>query len=362
MIDFPVPTFIGQTFNPGTGLIYTWDGVAWNLSPVQVKTARAKNLLINPSMNVSQDNGLVAGSTTGYWPADQWQTSFVGPVQSIGLVASLTPNNSPYRIRKTVTTLKASLAAGDYSIINQTIEGVRLAGLAFGNAAAVQLVLRFGFKGPAGTYSFSLRNGPSTTRSYVKNFTITAAQANTDTVQVFAIPGDITGTWASDATAGLSLSITDAAGTTTQGAEGWQAGNFVGTAANSNMVATNGNVVELFDVGLYADPDKTGVPPPYEVRTYDEELAACQRYFQMFPRANISGYGSTGNFDGPSTALPVAMRVTPTVGQPTFSYVNMASGSVVALSNASVLFRAIIGTTGNCSFDTSATGTLSARM
>lgn len=361
MIDFPVPTFVGQTFNPGTGLVYTWDGVAWNLLPVQLKTARPKNLVMNPSMSVSQDNGAVAGNTNAYYPVDQWYQNTQGPVCSIGQVASLTPDKSINRIRKTVTTLKASLAGTDCSLIIQPVEGYRTACLAYGSAAAGQSVLRFGFKGPAGTYAMALRNAAAD-RSYVKNFVIPAGQANTDTVQTFVIPGDITGAWPTDNTRALLLIITDTVGTTYQGVEGWQAGNFFGTAANSNISAINGNVVELFDVGLYPDPDKTGVAPLFEVRSYDEELAACQRYYQPFPRANISGYGSTGNYDGSSTALPVPMRVTPTVGQPTFSYVNMGSGAVVALNNTSVLFRAIITTTGNCSFDTSSTGTLSARM
>jgi hypothetical protein len=361
MIDFPVPTFIGQTFNPGTGMIYTWDGVAWNLSPVQLKTARDTNLIVNPAMHISQQNGSSAGNTNGYWPVDQWQMVFTGAVCSAQQVASYTPDGSLARIRKTVTTPKASLAAADFSSISQNIEGSRISGLGFGAAAAFQSVLRFGFRGPAGTYSFVLRNGAGN-RSYVKNFTILAAQANTDTVQAFVIPGDVTGTWTVDTTLGLGLIISDGVGSTYQGVEGWQAGNFLGTAANSNMVATNGNVVELFDVGLYADPDKTGVPPPFVAPLYRDALLDCMAYFQPFPRANISGYGSTGNYDGPSMALPVPMRVTPTVGQPTFSYVNMATGAVVALGNTSVLVRAIIGTTGNCSFDTSSNGTLSARM
>lgn len=33
MFDFPANPNPGDKFNPGTGLIYTWDGVAWNLAP-----------------------------------------------------------------------------------------------------------------------------------------------------------------------------------------------------------------------------------------------------------------------------------------------------------------------------------------
>lgn len=338
-IDFPSTPFIGQQISQG-GTTWQWDGTGWNIVPVMAsafasdtppanptdgqqwwrstngqlyfyyndgnskqwvqaagavyddgytkKTAQAKNIVVNGAMTVSQELGLAAASITGSYPADQWLMGIVGPVCSIQLVTVPTPANSPYRIRKTVTTQKPSLAAGDYSTIMQPIEGVRLAGLAFGSAAAVQLVLRFGFKGPAGTYSFSLRNGV-VNRTYIKNFTISAGQANTDTLQTFVIPGDIAGTWVVDSTVGAYLSVTDAIGTTAQGVEGWQAGNFTGTAANSNMGAVNGNLVELFDVGLYADPDKTGVAPPYEVVSFDKELPVCQRYYCLLDRAGFAG-------------------------------------------------------------------------
>jgi hypothetical protein len=358
-IDFPSTPIIGQQISQG-GTTWQWDGVGWNIVPVMaaafasdtppanpadnqqwwrstngqlyfyyndgnskqwvqaaggvagdgylVKTARSRNLVINGAMLLGQENGFVAGSIANYYPADQWVSAFVGPVQSVGMVQSLTPAGSPTRIRKTVTTPKASLAAGDYSTLLQAIEGTRMAGLAFGNAAAVQLVLRFGFKGPAGTYSFSLRNG--TTRSYVKNFTITAGQANTDTVQVFVIPGDVTGAWAGDNTIGLWLGVTDAAGSTSLGVEGWQAGNFTSTTANSNMVATNGNIIELFDVGLYADPDKTAVPPPYEIEDYNDTLRDCSRYYQ---EALVHGQQGTPGFFIVPWYMQEIMRTAPTL-------------------------------------------------
>jgi len=60
MIDFPANPSTGQTFNPSTGLLYTFDGTAWNLG--------------------SQVNMLVAADTapTGAQPGQLWWRSTDG--------------------------------------------------------------------------------------------------------------------------------------------------------------------------------------------------------------------------------------------------------------------------------------------
>ena len=79
-----------------------------------------------------------------------------------------------------------------------------------------------------------------------------------------------------------------AAGTTYQGAAGWQAGAKYTITGNPNGAVT-GNVFYFTDVGLYLDPLATGIAPPWAMPDEAEELRACQRYYQkvtdyqMFP-------------------------------------------------------------------------------
>ena len=40
----------------------------------------------------------------------------------------------------------------------------------------------------------------------------------------------------------------------------------------TNGMAGAGNVFELFDVGLYLDPDNTGLPPKWQMPDEAEEL------------------------------------------------------------------------------------------
>ena len=313
MIDFPNAPTTGQIYNSGTGPIYIWDGVAWSLVTQATRTARQNNLVVNPAMQVSQENGATAGSTNLYYAVDQWlQSLTTSVVCSFQQVASQTPDLSPNRVRKTVTTRKTSLTAAELIGVYQTLEGTRISCLGYGTPAAIQSVARFGFKGPAGTYSFSFQNYAGT-RSYIKNFTISAGQANTDTLQTVIIPGDVAGAWVNDNSPAAYLTIYDAVGSTYIGVEGWQAGAAVGTAANSNMVATNGNVVELFDVGLYPDPEKTGLPPPFIAPIYAQALYDCERYYQIVG-VSIGSYGIVGSGIQSQTSLRTIMRTGPTIG------------------------------------------------
>ena len=245
----------------------------------------------------------------------QWAGTAVLTTQRVQVV---TPNGSPNRLRVTITTADAALAAGDYAYIGQNIEGVRIADFRYGAASARQAVLRFGFKAPAGTYSVAVRNSAGD-RSYVTNFTISAGQANTDTEQTIVIPGDTTGTWLTDNGIGCAVRIGLAAGTTFQGVAGWQAGNLFCTAANSNGIGTAAAVFELFDVGLYLDPQATGTPPQWEMPDEAEELAACFRYFvdtRTFNASNnVIGIGLTysATLADALFEYPVQMRVIPVI-------------------------------------------------
>ena len=239
-----------------------------------------KNYIVNPGMRISQENGTSSGTTNGYYPADQW---FVAHSQDGTLtsqhIGSATPGGSENRIRMTVTSADTSIAAGQYALFMQYIEGLRTADLQWGTSNATDVVVRFGFKGPAGTYAVAIVNQDSN-RSFVREFTISGGDANTDTLQTVTFPGDTSGTWDKDNTTSFQLIFTFATGSTYQTtADAWQAGNYFGTSTQSNGIGTTSDVFEIFDVGLYADPDSTGLAPRFELPHYDTDLKECKRYF-----------------------------------------------------------------------------------
>ena len=282
--NFPNTPNNGDRFTPVGGPTYVWKASvpAWmvEITPYNPRTAQARNRLVNPAMQISQENGNAASAASSYYPADQFMTFFVttGAIGSDRYPA-VTPNGSKYRLRVNVNTADASLAAGESAMVLTRIEGVRVADFGYGTAAARQAILRFGFLSTvAGTFAISLRNS-AYNRSYVALFTITAGQVNTDTTQTFVIPGDVTGTWLTDTGVGIEVNIVLAAGSTYQGAGGWQAGYFFGTSAMTNNLAATASF-QIFDVGLYLDDQNTGVPPPWVMPDEADELGACERYWQ----------------------------------------------------------------------------------
>lgn len=212
-----------------------------------------KNYIINGAMMISQENGTTAGSANGYYGADQFSLRFANSsgVATAAQVASLTPGGSPNRLRVTVTTADAAVGAGDLYGINHRIEGTRAADLKSGTASAKQIIISFGVRGPAGTYCIALRNS-GTARSYIAEYTIASGEASTDVVKTVTLTMDTTGTWATDNSTGIDIWFGLMCGSTYQTTAGvWAAGNFVGSANQFNFMGTNGNIFELFDVGLY---------------------------------------------------------------------------------------------------------------
>ena len=274
-----------------------------------------KNYIVNPGMRISQENGSSSSTASGYFTVDQWKIShFQNGTLTTQQVSSATPGGSENRIRMTVTSADTSIAAGQYAFLVQPIEGLRTADLQWGTANATDVVLRFGFKGPAGTYAVAIINQDNN-RSFVREFTISGGDANIDTLQTLTFPGDTSGTWDKDNTSSLKITFTFAAGSNWQTTpDAWQAGNYRGTASTSNGIGTTSDVFELFDVGLYADPDSTGLAPRFELPHYDTDLAECQRYFCVW-HTRWTGVSASANYRYSAPfSYPVEMRSTPAAG------------------------------------------------
>lgn len=273
----------------------------------------ARNRLVNPAMQVSQENVDVAGSTNGYFPADQWSFFLNIGAANYQRVQSRTPNGSANRLRFAVTTAGADTG---FVYLTQYIEGVRVADFGWGAAGGKPAIMRFGFRGPAGTYSCSLHNHANN-MVFVANFTISAAQANIDTELVFPIPAVATGVWPVDNTRGMYfvVSILTPAGVTYgSGVQPpqWLASGYFALAGVTNGMATVGNVFELFDCGLYVDLDGSGVPPRWQMPDEFEETRACQRYYCQVPLIFSDNVpGAQGWYTVSST--PVDMRGMPTM-------------------------------------------------
>jgi hypothetical protein len=196
--------------------------------------------------------------------------------------------------------------------ITQPIEGLRVADLRLGSASAKTVTIQFGVKAPAGTYCVVILNAAGA-RNYVAEYTITGGEANTDVVKSVTIAGDTTGTWASDTGTGLNIRWGLMAGSTwQQAANAWGTTNAIGSSNQFNFLGTNGNVFELFDVGLY----EGSVAPAFTVPDYPSELLACQRYYWRNLTGGDDFFGAprTGSSaDNVEVFFPASMRAYPTL-------------------------------------------------
>jgi hypothetical protein len=343
----PAPPLIdGQLwYKASTGVMYVYydDGTSQQWvqvsaspqSPNQgfaVATALSRNLIVNPCGHISQELGNAAQTASGAYIADQWNCNFVVSPATVSYKsdgAVINPSGSTTRLLFKATAAKAALAAGDYAGFTTKLEAVRAYPLGYIGGAPVQSVLRFGFNGPAGTYSVAIRNLTAYTVTWTGQFTIAAGQANTDTTQVLVIPAPPTGyVWGTGSSAQIEMWITLAAGTNYMApGNGWQAGSFLAGPGQFNLLGTINNQATIWDIGLYADPSRTGLPPPFQVPDYALDLFECMRYWQTID-FQAAGYCVAGQQLQIPKPFTVTMRVAPTFG-------TLAAGNPSNISAAS---------------------------
>jgi len=172
-----------------------------------------------------------------------------------------------------VTTIDASIAAGDFVAVQQHIEGFNLLDI-----ADEPIVLAFYVKAiKTGTYCVSFRNDADD-RSFVEEYTVDV----TDTweLKTITLTHDSTGVWDFTNGTGMKVTWTIAAGTTFQTTAGtWQAGNFLATSNQVNGVDNVANDFRLSQIMLVR-----GSTAPTEFilagKNIEGEVALCQRYYE----------------------------------------------------------------------------------
>lgn len=226
------------------------------------------------------------------------------------------------------TTIDNSIAATDYCVVAQNIEGYNFIPL-----AQRSITLSFWHKHTkTGTYCVVFKN-TGVDRSYIAEYT----QAVSDTwekatITVSASP--TAGTWDYTNGIGLRVQFCLAAGSTYQTtANAWQAGDYVAT---SNQVNACDSTSNNFKIAL-AQLEPGSVGTELGNRTVQQELVLCQRYYEKtIPQGTAPGSGTspgalvgiTADTQGPVIPwlFKVTKRTTPTIV--TYSPNSGASGNI----------------------------------
>ena len=269
-------------------------------------------LQINGGMEVSQERGTAGTNTNGTYICDGWKLSFGTTMGISGNIALAQWPGWASMLYLVAATAQPSLGVGEYTAIQHYIEGWRIARLAWGSGGAQPITIGFWtMHHRPGLYSGSVRNGIAN-RSYVFTYTQTAADALQ--YNVITIPGNVTGTWAINNTAGINLTFTMAAGSTftAPSANTWVAGSYFAASGQVNAVATTSDAFRITGViVLPGNEAPLAQRSPFVMRPFDQELLLCKRQLRIIaPEGAGVAYAATGGF---FNVRHDGMRATPTV-------------------------------------------------
>ena len=245
------------------------------VNPNFVSQLGRRNLIINGDMRIAQ-RGTGAFTANSSYPVDRWNmisnaTDFT-TTQDSAVPTGKGFTNS-IKIQPTAT---KSPSASTYSRIGYSIEGYDGVSLCWGTSGAKTATISFWVKSSVtGTYSICVKNGAAN-KSVVQDYTISVA--DTWEYKTITIPPETSGTW--DSVNGRFAYI-----------DIWLAGQGSQTSTTGSWISSNANMSNN-QVNFFSSTSNTfnitgfqfevgSVATPFEHRSYAEELAACQRYYQL---------------------------------------------------------------------------------
>ena len=275
-----------------------------------------KNRIINGAMRIDQRSaGASVSSLNAKYLNDRWYcTTYNTTSTAIQSTTAPTGFNNSQLITNVTST--APGGSNNTYTLSQAIEGYNIADLGYGTASASTVTLSFWVRSSlTGQYSVALANGlnSSATRSYVANYTISAA--DTWEQKTITVTGPTTGTWNTTTSAGIYVNFDLGSGTdfnTT--ANAWQSGAYMRTTGNATFNLTTSGTFYVTGVQL----EKGSTATSFDYRPYGTELALCQRYYYQITYAVNSGSSIIGFSRSATQAYfnltnPVTMRSQPTI-------------------------------------------------
>lgn len=282
------------TFSSSINNLKTFIAPPASLSVNGIQTLKSnRNAIINGDFNIWQRGTSFTSVASGTYTADRWVYSKDGTMVHDITRSTDTPTVAQAgrlflsSLKVDCQTAQASIGATNFASIKQIIEGYNFLPL-----AQKAMTLSFWVKATkTGIYNASLRN-LGNDRSYVFDIAINAS--NTWEQKIITIPASPSaGTWDYANSAGLSLTIHLACGTTYQStSNSWLTGNFGATTNQVNACDSTSN--DFFITGVQLEAGS--VATPFEYRTIQQELSLCQRYFEILPVGIIGAFNSNTSY------------------------------------------------------------------
>ena len=301
-----------------------------------------RRLNINGGMDIAQ-RGTVNNVTSAYGGPDRYKLASSNSFGEFQLSQSASsPDGFRNSMHVNCTTADASPSADEYIVLVYAFEGFDCQPLKFGTSSAEQVTISFYVKtNKTGTYNVELyaadnSSNPSASKQY------TVSSADTWEQKIVTLPCGNSAEIPDDNTAGLLLQFWLGAGSSFTGGSAAD-GNFQGTTGNRavgqvNLADSTSNSFRITGIQVETGDNAT----PFEYRSFGEELALCQRYYQRFEGIGSSA-GVMNHHNRTTTQrygalhLPVNTRANPSLGYSALSdftsYVAATSATPTAIVN-----------------------------
>ena len=255
----------------------------------QSQFAGARNLIINGAMQVFQRGTASTGNNA--YSVDRWQHKDNASTVAMTITQDTdvpTGQGFYYSLKASTT---ANVTANGFLGIAQRMEGYNINPLAWGTSGAKQATLSFWVKSStAGTYGLSSRNNAAD-RSCVMEYTINAA--DTWEYKTVTFPADTSGTWETTTNIGNRLWWgLSATGGITSTIGSWQNANLYQSSNNVDWSGSTATAT-FYITGVQLEIGEQATP--FEHRSFGDELARCQRYYEhSYPYGTAAGAANGG--------------------------------------------------------------------
>jgi len=319
-----------------------------------------RNIAYNGAMQISQRSTSVSGigSASGYHALDRYKNIISGTDGRFTMSQTADgPSGFANCLKIDVTTADTSVASGEYYILSQLFEGQDVQQIKKGTSDAEKVTVSFYVKGNASaTYSLELEDTDNGRRNS-QTFAVTTSWNRV----VLTFNADTTGALNDDNANSFNINFWLHAGSDFTG--GTFSDNSWGTGTNTRASSSQTSIFDSTDRTFFLtglQMEIGSVATPFEHRSFGEELALCERYFQVYganstyvPIANGISYSTTQARIFLVYRKP--MRATPAIGSVTSLILTDRSTYDLTVTGISISGASDLGMTMNITNSSGAT-------
>ena len=297
-----------------------------------------KNMIINGAMQVAQRG--TSSTSESYQTVDRFKT-YKESCEQLAVTqtqSTESPNGFSNSFELNVTTAESSIEANDLYNIVTVFEGQNMQGTAFGTSDAKAMILSFWVRSSkTGTYAINFYNSDAT-RNLTNTYTISSA--NTWEYKTVSILPDTSSGFNNDANRSFDIQWILTAGsdfTSSNSSSAWSGVSNPRTAYGHTATWGSSTSDDFHLTGVQLELGSTATD--FEGRSYSEELALCQRYYQKLT-GSYAAYGQIANinYNSASQAQSAVVYRTEMRTAPSLSYTSTSSNnssSAYAIANGS---------------------------